>query len=136
MKKIYKSKVEIVIAIPVAIALVVIETLMILNRVWPLAILILVITAFLLYLYAGTIYEFTGDEKLRIRSGFLYDREIYIQSIKRIRETRNHMASPALSADRLEILFNRYDRVLISPDEKKQFISALKDVNPRIMVET
>lgn len=82
MKKSYKSKVEIAIAIPVGIILVVIEILMILNRIWPLAILIVLITAFILYLYLDTVYEFTGDEKLRIRSGFFYNKEIYIRSVK------------------------------------------------------
>ena len=133
MKRSFRSKVEIAIATPLAVILVVIETLMIVYRVWPLAILIFLITAFMLYLYLTTVYEF-NDEKLRIKSGFLYDNEIYISSIKRVKETRNHTASPALSPDRLEIFYNRYGYVLVSPEEKKEFISILKNVNPRITV--
>lgn len=134
MKKTFKSKVEISIALPIALLLVAIETLMIINRIWPVAIIVAIITLFILYVYMNTTYEVTGDDKLRIKSGFLYNKEIYIKSIKKVRETRNHFASPALSLDRLEILFNRYERVLISPNEKSEFITRLKNVNPRILV--
>lgn len=134
MKNTFRSKVEIAIAIPVALALLVIEILMIYNQVWFLAALVAIITIFLLYIYLNTRYELTGDDKLRISSGFFYHKEIYIKSIRKIRETRNHFASPALSLDRIEILFNRYERVLISPDQRSEFINRLKKVNPRITV--
>jgi hypothetical protein len=133
MKRSFKSKVEIAIATPLAIILVIIETLMILYHVWPLVILIFLITAFILYLYLTTVYEF-NDEKLTIKSGFLYEKEIYIRSIKRVKETRNHTASPAFSPDRLEIFYNRYGHVMVSPEEKSEFITILKKVNPKILV--
>jgi hypothetical protein len=134
MKKSFRSKVEVAIAIPVIAALVIIETFMILFHVWLLVILILLISGFLLYLYFATSYEFK-DDKLHIKSGFLYDNEIYIRSIKRIKNTRNLHASPALSPDRLEIFYNRYGHVQVSPEEKSEFISTLKGVNPAILVE-
>ncbi len=135
MKKKFKSKIEYAIALPVAVFLLVTETMMVVKGIWPLVILIALVTASILYLYVSTIYEFT-EEKLMIRSGIFYSKEIYIRSIKTIRETTNYLASPALSKDRLEIFFNRYERVLISPDGKKDFISRIVQLNPKIKVSS
>ena len=90
------------------------------------------IVVFLAYLYFSTFYELTSDQKLKIKIGFLYRKEIYIRSIKRIRKTKNHMASPALSGDRIEIQFNRYESVLISPKARAEFIDQLRKINPTI----
>jgi|ERR1700694_1002063 len=134
MKKTYKSKVEKAILLPMAMLLLVLELVMLFNQIWAGAILIVLIGLFIVYLYLDTSYELTGDDRLKVKSGFLFHREIYVKSIKRITQTRNPLTSPALSLDRLEIQYNRYDRVLISPNEKSEFISRLKQVNPRITV--
>jgi hypothetical protein len=132
MKKTFKSKFELVIWIPLAILLASSEFYMITNKVWPVAAVILLISLFLIYLYLDTTYRLTGDNKLMIKSGFLYNKEIYIQSIKRVKRRRNIKASPALSHDRLEIFFNRYESVMISPSAKSDFIRQLKVLNPKI----
>jgi hypothetical protein len=134
MKKTFKSKVEMVIIVPVIVLLLITGAFTIVNRIWPAVIAISLVSLFILYLYLQTVYELTEDAKLKIKSGFLYHQEIYVNSIKKIRQTRNHLASPALSTDRLEILYNRYGRVLISPDEKSEFINQLRRLNPRITV--
>lgn len=111
------------------------EVYMVLELNWVAAAIIAVPTLFVIYLYFSTSYIVTKDEKLKVRSGFLFKRELYIKSIKKIRPTRDHRASPALSFDRLEISYNRYGRIVVSPDKKTEFIKELKDVNPRITVE-
>ena len=135
MKKVYKSKIELAVLIPLAAVLVGAEAYMLFNQIWIAAVLIALVSLFFLYIYMKTGYELTSDEKLKIRSGFLYNKEIYVKSIKKVRHARDNMASPALSLDRLEIQYNRYDRVLISPDHETEFISRLKEVNPRILVD-
>lgn len=55
-------------------------------------------------------------------------------SIKNISETRNPISSPALSLDRLEIVYNRFDSVLISPADKIDFIAELLHRKPDIEV--
>ncbi|HWJ90577.1 MAG TPA: PH domain-containing protein [Flavisolibacter sp.] len=132
MKKTFKSKFELVIWIPIAIILASAEFYMISNKVWTVAAVIALISLFLIYLYLDTAYELTGDNKLRIKTGFLYNKVIYIQSIKRVKRRRNITASPALSHDRLEIFFNRYESVMISPSGKSDFIKQLKVLNPKI----
>jgi hypothetical protein len=132
MRKIYRSKVEGLILVPLVLVLSMGIVLLIQNQFWPGAVLGILLILFLVYLYRTTRYELTEDEKLKIRSGFLYKKEIYVKSIKSIHNTKNHLASPALSNDRIEIQFNRYERVQISPNAKRDFISELVRINPRI----
>jgi hypothetical protein len=134
MKQTYKSKVETMILVPLALLLFITELLMLINRFWVGAALCLLIVGFIIYLYYFTSYEVTPDKKLKIRSGFLYHKEIYIPTIKKVRAIRSHLVSPALSADRLEICYHRYGRVLISPEEATEFISQLMKLNPRIKI--
>jgi len=134
MKNTFKSKIDKVYAIPLVLILSIGEFLLIRNHFWFGAVLGAIVIVFALYLWIDTFYQLT-PEKLRIRSGFLYQKEIYVKSIKKIRRTRNHFASPAFSPDRLEISFNRYERVMISPEEGKEFIRQLTSVNPRITID-
>ncbi len=73
----------------------------------------------------------TGDV-LYIQCGFLYNQQIKISSIRQIKETNNPISSPALSLDRIEIKFDKYSSVLISPKEKEMFIEHLQQINPAI----
>lgn len=61
--------------------------------------------------------------------------KIDIHSIKRIYKTNNPLSSPALSLDRIAIVYNKYDEVLISPKLKKEFVEELLKINPIIIVE-
>ena len=61
--------------------------------------------------------------------------KIDIHSIKRIYKTNNPLSSPALSLDRIAIVYNTYDEVLISPKLKKEFVEDLLKINPTISVE-
>jgi hypothetical protein len=135
MKKTFKSKVDALVLIPVLVVLIGAEVYMIVNNFIIGVIAIGLLTLFVIYVCVDTLYVVTGDDKLKIKSGFLYNREIYIKSIKKVRPTRDHKASPALSFDRLEISYNRYGRVVVSPNNKTEFIKELKEVNPRIRIE-
>jgi hypothetical protein len=135
MQKTFKSKIDLLLLIPVLVVLVGVGVYMIVNGIIIGEIVIGLIMLFILYTWVYTSYEVTNDDKLRIKSGFFYNREIYIKSIKKVRPTKNHRASPALSSDRLEISYNRYGRVVVSPNNKTEFIRELKVVNPRIRIE-
>lgn len=135
MQKTFKSKVDTFILLPLIIILLGAEVFMILNRILLGEIAIALIAAFAIYMYIETLYTVTGDNKLRIKSGFLYNQEIYIKSIKKLRPVKDHRPWPALSSDRLEISYNRYGKVIVSPNNKTEFIRELKEVNPRIRVE-
>jgi hypothetical protein len=135
MKKTFRSKIDMLILVPVILVLAGVGVYMIVKGILIGEIAIAVIGLFIFYTYVYTSYVVTDDNKLKIRSGFLYNQEIYIKSIKKVRPTKNHRASPALSSDRLEISYNRYGRVVVSPNNKTEFIRELKVVNPRIRTE-
>jgi Bacterial PH domain len=135
MKKTFKSKVDLLLLIPALFVLIGTGTFMVLKKILIGEIAVALLAALLVYIYINTLYELTGDNKLKIKSGVFFHREIYIKSIKKVKPTKDHTASPALSFDRLEIRYNRYGRVIVSPERPTEFIRELKEVNPRIQIE-
>jgi len=135
MKKIYRSKIDRVLLLPVAALLFAAFIYCLIVGNFIISVLILLAGLFLLYVCRSTFYQLTTDNKLKVRSGFLFNREIHINSIRRIKSARGHSASPALSQDRLEIFYHRYGSVLVSPMHRQEFIADLKKINPRINVE-
>lgn len=91
------------------------------------------ISAFIIHMFATTFYTIERD-KLRIKCGFLIDFSIDIKNIKSISQTFNVISSPALSLDRLEIMYGKYDSILISPKDKIRFTEAIKRINSEIEI--
>lgn len=88
---------------------------------------VLVMTPVLLFMgwfWYGT-YYILEDKSLIIRSGPLRQ-EIYLDDIKRIRGIRSILSSPALSLDRLEIIYETGKTVLISPRDKELFLEIIR----------
>lgn len=61
--------------------------------------------------------------------------KIDIKTIRKVYATRNPLSSPALSINRIAIVYNKYDEVLISPKDRGDFIEELLKVNPNIEVK-
>lgn len=95
--------------------------------------ILLPVILFVVHMFLTTKYTIEGD-KLVIKCGFLYHKTIDINTIRRIAETNNLLSSPATSLDRLEILYGKFDSVLISPRRKAEFINDIKRINPGIEV--
>ncbi|HEX8376850.1 MAG TPA: PH domain-containing protein, partial [Pedobacter sp.] len=74
------------------------------------------------------------SNKLQIRSGLFFNKTVSVESIRKIVETRMPMSSPAMSLDRLEVFYNKFDSVIISPKEKNEFIEQIRMINDRIEV--
>ncbi|HEK9103271.1 PH domain-containing protein [Bacillus pfraonensis] len=75
------------------------------------------------------------DEQLIIRYGPRKKR-ISIKDIRKISKTKNPLAAPALSFDRLEILYgSQFETELVSPKDEQQFVCVLKNIHPQIEVE-
>ncbi|MFP7487245.1 PH domain-containing protein [Priestia filamentosa] len=75
------------------------------------------------------------SEHLILRNGPL-KKDIPIKNIKSITRTFNPMASYALSINRLKIEYGTgFGFVLVSPINKQEFVTALKEINPRIQIE-
>lgn len=98
--------------------------------------LIAIVSVLILMLIStiGIKYQIDGDKFIG-RMGCFYKKEINIHSIRKIEKTKSILNTPlATSFDRIEIFYNRYDSVMISPLDKEAFITDLKRINPRIEV--
>ena len=71
---------------------------------------------------------------LHIYGCFGTHKKIPIKNIIKITETNNPISSAAASMDRLEIHYNKYDSVLISPKDKKEFLTRLLKQNAKINI--
>ncbi len=132
--KIYKSKIGKELIIPISIIMGGITVLFIIEELWLGLIIHLAVIIFILHLFSKTYYVLDGNQ-LRIKAGLLINLLINIDEIRQISETRNPISSPALSLDRLEILYKKYSRVYISPREKNEFIQDVLILNPNITVK-
>lgn len=120
--------------VPVVIILGGTSLIMIYQKVWPGLIINLSVIVFLWYTLKTTMYTIK-DNKLFVRCGFFVNEAIKIESIKKVSETKNMISSAAASLDRLEILYNKFDSILISPKEKMKFIEHLLSINPAIQIK-
>jgi hypothetical protein len=98
-------------------------------------IFLLLLSIFIGYIFITTYYEI-GNGVLKVKSGFLLNRSIQIKSITKIEATKNPISAPATSLDRLEVFYNKYESVIISPKEKRAFIAHLKQLNANIQDNT
>ncbi len=92
-----------------------------------------------LLLLAGWIWFFTGytitDEELLVRCG-PFRKRLPLKQIKRVKESRNPLASAALSMERLEIHTERRFPVIISPKDRDGFLDALQEKQAKIKVDS
>jgi hypothetical protein len=132
--KIYKSKIGKELIIPMSIIIGGISILFIIEGLWIGLLIHFAFILLILHLFSKTYYVVEGNQ-LRIKAGFLVNMLINIDEIRKINETRNPISSPALSLDRLEIVYKKYDRVYISPREKAEFIQDMLMLNPNINVK-
>ncbi len=130
--KIYRSKIGWMILLPIIILIGGTAVLLAIKNIWLGAFLAILSLLLVWYLFLFITYTITG-ETLKIKHSFLFSQSIHIPDIKKIRETRNPLAAPASSLDRLEIIYKR-GSILVSPKLKAEFISHLLSINPTIEV--
>ena len=135
MRKVYRSKISLRIFLPACLILILGTVLFLGIRLWIPAALCVILLGMLVHLCYHTFYEITSHQKLLIVCGFIYRKELYIHSIRKTRFTHDHSIAPALSTQRVQIFFNRYGSVLISPESPQDFVKALHQIHPRILIE-
>ena len=84
------------------------------------------------WLFRTTYYVIEGDTLL-IRSG-LIRWHVPIREITSVTATRSPISSPALSLDRLRIAYGSSRWILVSPENRQQFVAMLRSANPAITV--
>ncbi|WP_041259597.1 PH domain-containing protein [Fibrella aestuarina] len=108
--------------------------LMVYDRNWPGISIVFVSIVFVAHVIMTTYYQISGNE-LTIKAGFVFNKTVDITTIRRVVSTRNILSAPATSLDRLELVYNRYDSVLIFPSDKAGFIKDLLAVKADIEVK-
>jgi len=131
--KIYKSKLGLELIIPISILLGSGLYFSFMDKKWNSLFILSIVILFISYIFLSIKYTIE-KENLNIKCGFLIKKNIDIKKIKKISETYNPLSSPAASIDRLEIVYNKFDSILISPKDKKTFIDDLRKINPSIEV--
>jgi hypothetical protein len=106
---------------------------MVRDGAWPGLIVNLFVFFMIIHLLTNTYYEIEGN-LLTIRSGIIYKKSIEVSRIRKITETNNPLSAPAASLDRLAIMYDKWSTVLISPENKEQFIAHLQQLNSAIEV--
>ncbi len=76
-----------------------------------------------LWVFLGTVYRVDG-QTLDVRSG-PFRWSVPLRDIHSVRDSRSTLSGPALSLRRLEIAYGAGRRLLISPDDRGAFLSAI-----------
>ncbi len=129
----FKSKKDIWLAVSIWGVIILMFFMMITEQNIVVYIVGILNNALLLWLWFGTSYKI-DDENLIVKNG-PFKSTIDIKSIKKLRATKTLLAGPALSIDRIEIQYKRYDSVIVSPKEKNKFIESLLSKNKSIKVD-
>lgn len=134
--KTFKSKIGFGLSMLIAAILIGTSIPMLLGDtiVWLGLIMNWIVGCFIVYLFTNIHYVIDGT-LLHIKCGCLYNKQIDISTIHRIEESRNPLSSPAASMDRLEIGYNKFNSILISPKEKQKFIEEMLKINPDVIVK-
>ena len=132
MKK-YKSKIDLWLIIILTLVFGGIVIFSVIKKEWIGFIIAIIPTIFIWNMFRSTYYIIT-EEELIIRCGIFYKLVIKITDIRKISESNDLISSPALSIDRLEILYNRFDTILISPKKKYEFLQSIETLKPDIEI--
>ena len=102
----------------------------------PLAILVLLGTIFTI-LYFTTYYKIQND--ILIISMFFYKVKIKISDIRAIKYSnsfiKTNLYKPGFHYKGIEIFYNKFDDIFISPENKEKFIQLLLEHNPNIEIK-
>jgi hypothetical protein len=127
--KIYKSKVDwwLVLVILAVFGFPIVDG--VLSKEYMLSVVFIGLILFFYILAITLKYKIEGEYLSIWRT------KIDIKTIRKVYATRNPLSSPALSINRIAIVYNKYDEILISPKDRADFISELLKVNPNIEVK-
>lgn len=133
-KVVFKSKTGTGIILFLCLVLVPVSIISVVLQAWLGLFFTILVAAFILHMFLTTSYTFQGSI-LHIRCGFFFSKAVPVGSMRKISATRNPISSPAWSLDRLEILYHKFDTILISPENKTEFIQHIQLLHPAIEVK-
>lgn len=126
--KIYKSKIDwwLIILILGVFGYPIVEG--ILSKEYILSIIFGLILIMFYFLSKTIQYKIDGENLVICKT------KIGIKTIRKIYKTNNPLSSPAMSLNRIAVVYNKFDEVLISPKEREEFIDELLKINSNIEV--
>lgn len=130
----YPSKVNYVLLSIVLIVLIGSSLPLVSPPMWTGLIINILLLVLVIHLFSST-YYLIEREFLIVKSGFIINEKIDINLVKSIKETGSMQASPALSFDRLEVNWEKYTGIIVSPKKKNEFIEHMLSINPHIDVQ-
>ncbi|RRQ50056.1 hypothetical protein DZC72_05640 [Maribacter algicola] len=134
--KTYKSKISWgLLVVPMLLFLGIIVS-MILKGEEPSGILttsgiLLAVCLFILYLLMNTEYGMDADT-LYVKSGFVYRKHLDISRITSVKKAKNIFSAPAASLDRIQLTYDKFGVLVLSPKDKENFVKDLVVINPNI----
>lgn len=128
----YRSKIGFEILLLTALVLGGIATFQIMNSAWIATAACLLPLLLTLSIFIKTYYKITKDNRLIVRHWIVECWEIEIKDIHSITRSDSDLNNTPLSLNQLEVNYNG-GQVLVSPVNKKQFITDLRKVNSNIM---
>ena len=102
--------------------------------IWPGLLINIMVLVFISHLLLNTYYVIDRNF-LVVKSGFVVNKKIDINTIIIVSETNSIISAPAASFDRLEIVYKQHNSILISPRDKTEFIDHIKRINPKIEIQ-
>lgn len=127
----FRSKVDawIVILLVVALIMQLVAIVLVMQQESePLALAVLLLTTLAVFLFVGSMFKYTyytvEGNLLRIVCGPFRWR-VPIDEIHSVTPTRNPLSSPALSLDRLRIIYGNDRKIMISPADRAGFLDAI-----------
>jgi hypothetical protein len=129
----YPTKIGLELIIPFVFVFGFSSALLIYHEAWIGLLINMTAIVGICYLCIHTTYTIEGNV-LHIKSPLILPISIDVDSIQKIKESRDPISSPAGSLDRLEIIYGETNRVLISPKCKKEFLQQLRMLKPAIEI--
>src|SRR5690606_28845515 len=135
MRKMYKSKMSKGLIIILMLLFVFIGYQMIIEPMSFWIILICLIFCMVFFYNIFSLRYTIENKKLIVTTKVFYHKSIDIKSIRKIEETNTIISAPVNSFDRLEIIYNKFDSLIVSPKNKQQFIEDILAIHPEIEVK-
>jgi hypothetical protein len=132
MKK-YPSKISYGLVLIILVIIIGSTIPMVSPPIWPALLINLMVLVFISHLLLNTYYVIDGKFMV-VKSGFVVNKKNDITTINIVSETNSIISAPAASFDRLEIVYNGHNSILISSTDKIEFIGHIKRINPQIEI--
>ncbi|MDE5413377.1 PH domain-containing protein [Alkalihalobacterium chitinilyticum] len=130
----YRSKKDLWLGVIIWATILVSLMMPILGREWIAFVIAIPIAGFMMWLWFGTGY-LLAEQQIKVKYG-PFKKTIKIGDISKINKSKNPLSAPALSINRLEIVYGKfYDFTLISPVNEREFILELLKENPNIQLD-